>query len=63
MSNDSKTWCTKVLDCYVFDNLKEVSDMTADWLHHHNHHRPREALVRIPPVEHRVKLFTSLTSD
>lgn len=34
--------------------------MTADWLHRYNHHRPHEALGRIPPVEYRVKLFPSL---
>ncbi len=41
-------------------NLQEVRDMTADWLHRYNHHRPHEALGRIPPVEYRVKLFPNL---
>ena len=45
---------------YVFDSLQEVRDMTADWLHRYNHHRPHEALGRIPPVEYRVKLFPNL---
>ncbi|MDR7097593.1 IS3 family transposase, partial [Hydrogenophaga laconesensis] len=56
----NKTYRTEVLDCYVFDSLKEVRDMTADWLHRYNHHRPHEALGRIPPVEYRVKLFPNL---
>jgi len=34
--------------------------MTADWLHRYNHHRPHEALGRIPPVEYRAKLFPNL---
>ena len=34
--------------------------MTADWLQRYNHHRPHEALGRIPPVEYRVKLFPNL---
>ena len=59
----NKTYRTEVLDCYVFDNLQEVRDMTADWLHRYNHHRPHEALGRIPPVEYRVKLFPTSTSD
>lgn len=46
--------------CYVSDNLQEVRDMTADWLHRYNHHRPHDALGRIPPVEYRVKLFPNL---
>lgn len=30
--------------------------MTADWLYRYKHHRPNEALGRIPPVEYLVKL-------
>lgn len=56
----NKTYSTEVLDCYVFDSLQEVRDMTADWMHRYNHHRPHEALGRIPPVEYRVKLFPNL---
>ena len=56
----NKTYRTEVLDCYVFDSLQQVRDMTADWLHRYNHHRPHEALGRIPPVEYRVKLFPNL---
>ena len=56
----NKTYRTEVLDCYVFDSLKEVRDMTADRQHRYNHHRPHEALGRIPPVEYRVKLFSNL---
>lgn len=56
----NKTYRTEVLDCYVFDRLQEVRDMTADWLRRYNHHRPHEALGRILPVEYRAKLFPRL---
>ncbi len=56
----NKTYRTEVLDCYVFDSLQEVRDMTADWLQRYNHHRPHEALDQIPPIEYRVKLFPNL---
>ena len=56
----NKTYRTEVLDCYVFDSLQEVRDMTADWLHRYNHHRPHESLGRVPPVEYRVKQFPNL---
>ena len=36
----NKAYRTEVLDCYVFESLQEVRDMTADRLHRYNHHRP-----------------------
>lgn len=56
----NRTCRTEVLDCYVFDSLQEVRDMTADWLHRYNQHRPHESLGRIPPVEYRMKQFPNL---
>lgn len=60
MERFNKTYRTEVLDCYVFESLQEVRDMTADWLHRYNHHRPHESLGSIPPLEYRVKQFPNL---
>ena len=49
-----------MLDCYIFESLQEVRQMTAEWLHRYNHHRPHEALGSIPPVEYRMKQFPNL---
>ncbi len=57
----NKTYRIEVLDCYVFDSLQEVRDMTADWLRCYNHLRPHEFLGRIPPVEYRVKQFPNIS--
>ena len=56
----NKTYLTEVLECYIFDPLYEVRQMTVDWLHRHNHHRPHELLGRILPLEYRVKQFPNL---
>lgn len=45
----NKAYRAEVLDSYVFNNLQEVCDMTVDWLHRCNLHRPHEALGRTPP--------------
>jgi len=36
----NKTYRTKALDCYVFDSLQEVRDMTDDWLHRYKQPPP-----------------------
>ena len=56
----NKTYRTEVLDCYVFESLQEVRQMTEDWLHRYNRHRPHESLGRIPPVEYRLKQVPDL---
>jgi putative transposase len=56
----NKTYRTEVLDCYVFDSLQEVRDMTEDWLHRYNHQRPHRSLGRIPPVQFRMQQFPNL---
>ncbi|MBP6404993.1 MAG: transposase [Ramlibacter sp.] len=56
----NKAYRTEVLDCYVFESLQAVRDMTQDWLHRYNHHRPHESLGRVPPVEYRAKQFPNL---
>lgn len=61
MSNDfNKTYRTKVLDCYVFDSLDEVRQMTEGWLYRYNYHRSHDSSGRIPSVGYRVKQFPNL---
>ncbi|WP_370466608.1 integrase core domain-containing protein [Comamonas thiooxydans] len=51
---------TEVLDCHVFESLREVRSMTVGWLHRYKHHRPHESPGRIPPAGYRVKRFPGL---
>ncbi|WP_087494890.1 integrase core domain-containing protein [Curvibacter sp. AEP1-3] len=48
---------TEVLDCFYFDSLQVLRDMTAEWLPRSNHHRPHKSLSSVPPVEHRLQKF------
>ena len=39
----------EVLDCYVFETLNEVRQMTSDWMTRYNDLRPHESLGDVPP--------------
>lgn len=53
----NRSYRTEVLDCYVFESLHEVRQLTEDWMHRYNHERPHEALGRIPPVAYRMQQY------
>jgi len=53
----NRSYRTEVLDCYVFESLLEVRQLTEDWLRRYNHERPHESLGRIPPVAYRMQQY------
>ncbi len=41
-----------VLNKYIFENLDQVRERTQIWINDYNHHRPHDALGKIPPVKY-----------
>jgi len=45
----NRTYSNEVLDCYLFNSLSEVRDITDDWMIDYNYERPHESLNDLPP--------------
>ncbi len=45
----NRSYRNKVLDCYVFESLEEVREITEDWRQRYNQQRPHDALNKLPP--------------
>lgn len=52
----NRTYRQEVLGAYLFDDLEQVREITADWLRTYNEERPHDALGRIPPTQFREAL-------
>jgi putative transposase len=49
----NRTYRSEVLDAYLFDNLDQVRQMTAEWLRTYNEERPHDALGDKTPAAYR----------
>lgn len=49
----NRSYRNEVLDCYLFNNLNEVNQLTEDWIKVYNTERPHDSLNDMTPVEYR----------
>jgi putative transposase len=48
----NRTYRTEVLDMFVFKHLKEVEEITENWVKQYNEERPHESLGNLTPMEY-----------
>ncbi len=48
----NRTYRDELLDLYLFQTLREVRQMTADWMVRYNNERPHDSLNDMTPVEY-----------
>ncbi len=46
----NRTFRHEVLDAYVFESLRQVREITRQWITEYNEERPHDSLGRIPPA-------------
>jgi putative transposase len=46
----NRSYREAILDMYLFDSLREVKQLTKNWIHHYNFERPHQALGMQPPI-------------
>ena len=49
----NRSYRNEVLDCYLFNDLKEVNKLTEDWIKVYNTERPHDSLNDMTPAEYR----------
>ncbi len=48
----NRSYRSEVLDAYVFDSIKQVKNLTFDWIQHYNYQRPHESLNQLTPIDY-----------
>jgi putative transposase len=57
------TFRREILDCYVFESLDEVREMTESWIRSYNEERPHDSLNNLTPMGFLKKITKNSTSN
>ncbi len=50
----NRTYREEVLDFYLFKNIKEVTEITKQWINEYNEERPHESLSNLSPIQYKM---------
>ncbi len=50
----NRTYREEILDFYLFKNIKEVIEITKNWITEYNEERPHESLENMSPIQYKV---------
>lgn len=50
----NRTYREEVLDFYLFKNIKEVNEITKNWIQEYNEERPHESLENMSPTQYKL---------
>ena len=58
----NRSYREEVLNCYVFETLAEVRQLTAEWIIRYNEQRPHEALANLTPRQYLIENHPQLST-
>jgi putative transposase len=58
----NRTFRHEVLDAYVFESLRQVREITRNWIREYNEERPHDSLGKIPPAMFRRRVENARNS-
>ena len=51
----NRSYRTEILDAYLFKSIKEVTELTQQWMIHYNEKRPHDSLNGLTPIEYKMR--------
>jgi putative transposase len=59
----NRSYRTEILDAYRFESLKQVKELTHQWMEHYNQYRPHESLQNLSPIDFKLKNLLHLQTN
>ena len=51
----NRSYRTEVLDAHIFHSIKQVREITNEWVDYYNYRRPHDSLSYLPPIQYKTQ--------